>query len=459
MIKKIHIISLVCCFVTLCCLLNMVGYTNWSTVEAEENLNNQILQDIENTYDVSITKFELLKDFEGETKFYLLEGDKSYFIINILTNSIFERSMDSNSPYFVFDNMEKVYGGYGNYFIKYDGYFYDILNNCNVYDSDITDLFQEQLNEICIADIENSQNRITVQSRWGKNDHYASDVAENYFSTILDCDEFQEVDVLDSNTNEGFTLYNPSLPGGSYIDKDKVAIGVKRVEQGLLLDKYYLNYDLKIPDNDGTSCGIVAMVMALQYYSRTGIGNTIPQSFIQSKSNVITYNPVLTTTRSGGAHATYQPNKVDYLAYHLWGTLDSLTPAGIISSANSYINLRDGINAFYTQYPRTSDDLQLQFHANACYDNMMGCIDGGDLALGMTGLVGNGYYQVEQTDESLEWESTSVTRHIMVAYGYCTNDDGSLADFICHSGWTMSGTSKMYVYKLNFLGNVTIERG
>ena len=66
-------------------------------------------------------------------------------------------------------------------------------------------------------------------------------------------------------------------------------------------------------------------------------------------------------------------------------------------------------------------------------------------------LIGNGYYK----DANDVWYQTGVERHHMVIYGYCTSDSGELKDFICHGGWKSANTSKLYVYKTNFISNAT----
>lgn len=314
------------------------------------------------------------------------------------------------------------------------------------------DEMQNNLEEIISTYNNNDEDKeVSAKDRWGKNDRYASEEANTYFSQTIE-ESFAYPFLVNTDERGDYSLsVPPFLPYP--VENGKVIIGYESVQYGSFLGlpvyKYYLKFDYKIPDND-TSCGIVATAMIMQYYDRKNY-STIPSAFIKAKEGLIIYNLNKISTLTTDKPIKYNPNKPEYLAYHLHGTLDSITAQGSSTGANNTLNLKEGLEDFYEKYQPVKGERKLILDSNAAYKNIVGCIDSGNLAIGMTHLIGNGYYK----DANDVWYQTGVERHHMVIYGYCTSDSGELKDFICHGGWKSANTSKLYVYKTNFISNAT----
>ncbi len=139
--------------------------------------------------------------------------------------------------------------------------------------------------------------------------------------------------------------------------------------------------------------------------------------------------------------------------------LDSMTWSGAFGE-NYTNNIITGLKKFFDKYQPTVDFFGLTckadftFSDNVCYDNIKGQIDSGKPAIGMT-TTGNGYFSYDSNSDS--WKKEDVALHMMIIYGYCTTSSGTIQDFITHSGWQYGGTEQMYVYKLNFIRNITFN--
>lgn len=326
-------------------------------------------------YQIETAKRSILYDFNERPTYSLIEYNTGgYEIINNLSGNSVESTSDGESPY---HNMSGTmyYGGFGTYSIKKQGTFINILTNKIMPEEQIS--FYADFSDYLVIN-EYQENIAEVKLKYKK---MTSNEDRENNSTMLTNDYFQTL-----------------TPDKDFTDGDS------------------------FPNNNGTSCGIVATVMLYQYYERTGT-HVIPRAFLDTvNSNV---------------------------AEELHDYLDGITAGGALGE-NYTNNLIDGIEKFNnTFFAKRNERLyKIRPVYNACYDNMVANIDNGKPAVGMTSM-GNGYYQLNG-----EWKETSAGRHHMVVYGYCTTDAGTLKDFICHSGWkNISGTQKMYVYKLNFASN------
>lgn len=327
--------------------------------------------------DNEIVDTDIIYDFNDRPVFLLCAfSEGGYAIINRLTNNSIEYTANGNSPYGDYKNEKKLYGGFGNYFVKVNGSVINLIN-AGVLTKSEQDFYSQLSEYIVISEaIENEKELNSMVMPLTSN----ADRDNN--TTIMSGGE-----------------YFKNLTSGSYYP-----------------DKF-------IPSNDGSSCGIVAATMVLQYYERTGT-HVIPKAFLGTIKNE--------------------------QAQDLHDELNDLTWGGAFGE-NYTKNVMTGLSKFYNKYPeiRNENLYKVTTKYNTCYDNMKGAIDNGFPAVGMTGT-GNGYYKIGG-----QWKSTSAARHQMVVYGYCTTNKNTLKDFVCHSGWGTVGTSKMYVYKLNFLSNFT----
>lgn len=153
------------------------------------------------------------------------------------------------------------------------------------------DEMQNNLEEIISTYNNNDEDKeVSAKDRWGKNDRYASEEANTYFSQTIE-ESFAYPFLINTDERGDYSLsVPPFLPYP--VENGKVIIGYESVQYGSFLGlpvyKYYLKFDYKIPDND-TSCGIVATAMIMQYYDRKNY-STIPSAFIKAKEGLIIYN-------------------------------------------------------------------------------------------------------------------------------------------------------------------------
>ena len=363
-----------------------------------ENINEKVL------FDLTERPTYCLQEF----------ADGGYQIINRLTGNSIELVEEGDTPYEGYYKYKLYYSGFGNYFALINGELVDLQSQTTLTEDNVNYLREFS-------------------------DYLA--ISEYVESTNEDAQQIDDaISLLTTNTER--EKYSKVMNGGSYFENLKARYS----GDALLRDSIYLKnadgtYDMLFPDNDGSSCGIVAVVQLMQYYERNGT-HVISNKFSNGKT--------FPTTKYTGNNFWSTVVTKGYFAQELHDELDDITWAGIFGE-NYTKNLMTGIEKFYAKYPANSgEDLtKIIPKYNTCYDNMKGAVDSGRPAIGMT-TTGNGYYKVDGS-----WTSTGAARHQMLVYGYCTTAKGTLKDFICHSGWYKKGTSKMYVYKLYFVSNFT----
>lgn len=349
------------------------------------------LSDIEGIeINVSDIHNKILFDVEDNPIFILTyTSNNGYMISNRETASSLERSVSGESPYNECIYSKCYYMGYGNYYVHQEGEIIDILNNNEIEVDGLIET-QSKLEQMLMLDLTENGTK-NYLSRTSNNDRinnskYVSSEALNYFNKKW-------------STNKYYNMGNQQ-------------------------------YDYLFPENDGSSCGIVACIQLLQYLDRLNIVDTT-SNFKSLNNNRIIFNK----------------NDVNFgtncLTQSMHDELDSMTWSGAFGE-NYTNNLVSGMNNFFEKYqpkikvwvtpiPSSSGYYQnanaiITFHNNSFYDNMVAQINNGKPAIGLTSI-GNGYYQ-----DASNWSNTSVARHIMIVYGYCTTDKGTLKDFITHSG-------------------------
>lgn len=367
------------------------------------------------TGDSALTQ-EIVYDLADRPTFLLvIYQNGGYAIFNRLTGNSMERTKAGESPYGQ-STLKKYYGGFGNYFVKENSRIKEVRSG-KVIDQGEQAAYAENSDQVVRADVKEAESEISLFT--------TNTEREKYTTIMADGDYFENL------------MYTQS---GNFLDTDSF----------YRYDDVY-GYDMLFPDNDGSSCGIVATVQMLQFYARAKGLHVIPDSFIDDqnyhKMDRLSFSES-SSTKIGTqlANLTSKP----YLSNLLHNKLRALTGKGAFGETYTQ-GLIDGLNAFFSKYQPESEEygMNFTFTYHTGYDNMVANIQNGRPAVGMT-TIGNGYYK-----EGSEWKKIGVERHHMVAYGYCTNGNGSLRDFVCHSGAYQRYTQKIYVYKLNFASNYT----
>lgn len=387
-------------------------------------------------------KYQILFDIDGEPRFVLFENESGgYFIMVRETETIYERSESGHSPYFGLKG-KLYYNGFGNYYVGKGDKVIEISSNYDITDylefcPNIIDMAVEEqkatVEEVVISNnakvVKASDPIVDGESRWETEslNHYTSTTARNYFE-----------DLIVRNSKDFYVANANDLSG--------------------------IKYDVKLPRNNDNGCGVVALVMAMQYYERNGIVRTVADAFTNGHT-FSTFGLPTMPNKDGYYMTVYSEDafgSVDkaplYIAkggdisYAVSDLLEYFIDDGYRGGAQTAIT-SDGIKNMYKKY---CDDYRggsqaLYLDVNMTYNNMVDSINSGNIAIGQTST-GNGYYY------NNGWRKTGAASHQMVAYGYCVNTSGTLKDFICHSGWRDTiGSQKMYVYKTNFIRNLTIS--
>ena len=408
-INKLLSVSLAVIIIIACCIFGFMAnekvfsdviedqglITNLEDYYYKNEFNN-FLEDIgKKRVDIEKVNNTIIYDFSERPSFILTYSNSfGYMISNRETGTSLERIGIGNSPYTDVISEKCYYMGVGNYYYHKNQEVLDIFTG-NSISSEWKNELQSCINQLKELDIKengylNIYSRTSTSDRLN-NSKYISAEGEKYFNR----------------------------PWDTYIS----------------LDGKIFNHDMFFPQNDGDSCAIVAAIQLLQYLDRLGIVDTT-SIFRQVNSGKIV------ETGSGG----YFVNNC--LSQCMHNELDSMTWSGAFGE-NYTNNVIIGLKKFFEKYsPRMQVQIQtpdglvnqnrtcnaiFSFKDNACYDNMKGQIDSGKPAIGMTSI-GNGYY----LNQNGNWSMDDVARHMMIVYGYCTTDNGTLKDFITHSGWRKS---------------------
>ena len=386
---------------------------------------NAIFEKLENNQSASLLSNSerinerVLYDLAGRPTYGLQEFvDGGYQINNRLTGNSIELTEEGDTPYKGYYDYKLYYSGFGNYFALINGELVDLQSQMALTENDFAFL-SEFSDYLAISEYVETNNEVSQQIG-------------------------SSAGLLTTNTER--EQYSTIMSGGSYFENLKASYDSDGTfyTSTIYLSNADGTSDLLFPHNFESSCGIVAIVQLMQYYERNGT-HVIPQEFSVGKQFP---NTMVT---NGSVNIFWKNvNAAGYFSQVLHNEIDDLTWGGLFGE-NYTKNLMTGIEKFYEKYPANSGEnlIKIVPKYNTCYDNMKGAVDSGRPAIGMTST-GNGYYKVNGS-----WTSTEAARHQMVVYGYCTTKNGTLKDFICHSGWHVQGTSKMYVYKLNFLSNFT----
>lgn len=405
-----------------------------------------------------LIRVEEVYDFNSVPLYSLYEFD-GYYMINIRnTGSVLERG-EGNSPYYGNKDYDKYYGGYGEYYICYEGEYKNLCTGEVANKSNISQMQSrmEQLRELDYKDYLEAmttpmplgaENRNNI-SKLGKNissliEYLYSDADHlyNYFAKEINID-YQLKNKHNEIASQTFNkvLYTKS---GSR-EENYGTIYFRHFGGKLGNSGYDIGYDLVYPQNLYNSCSIVAMTILLQYYYRIEI-------------NLSLLEPIEPDILDGTAIIMHSPldSPAEIIRSKLAKYVNVLsTGSSSTDGAATYVNIDAGFDRYFKAYNIEAESIHF-----TSYTNIKDAIDGGHPSI-MTIGAGIGY--------DSDGFSEDVSRHNVVVYGYTTNSLGVMDEFVCHAGLhkqfehTLEGNklsaecAKLFINKFYAAGNVHLS--
>ena len=414
--------------------INLIG--DGFTVEEKELAIANLQLKFEDKELPTLLSVEELYDFNEEPLYGLYEFENYYMIVIRQTSSILERG-ECNSAYYGIDG-KKYYGGLGEAYLLDSKGFVSLTNEKNTYASQekVAEM-KDAMTQLRDLDYQDYIEALNTPMPLGQNNRLritmlgSSNADFNYFA--------REVNIDYCNENNYANIF--------YHYDDRVlyqyeGISARRYE-GVYMRSFDYGTDLVYPQNVYNECSLVAMIMVLQFYERTGCYIDL-MPFAAGKG-LTRYDVIMNPMNSRSEQI--KSLLIQYLKVLQIGS-DST------DGAATYRDINYGFKDYFAAYNIDCEPIHF-----TSYTNIKKAVDAGNPAI-MTVGAGKGY---DKNNKSI-----GVNVHNLVVYGYTQNSIGVLDEFVCHANWHLTKndgstnpngaeTAMLFVNKFSAAGNVYLN--